>query len=155
MELRIAVCDDAEEDRTYVSGLVKDWAAQAGHQAEITAFSSAESFLFRYAEDKNWDILLLDIEMGAMDGAQSGTQHPGDDPIPKHIWPAEQRQLLQNLGGEEHRHIGQNCAHDGIQRRRREKSAADSVQCLCRTEMNGQSVPETHFLFHNQNAFPS
>ena len=68
MELRIAVCDDAEEDRTYVSGLVRDWAAQAGHQAEITAFSSAESFLFRYAEDKNWDILLLDIEMGAMDG---------------------------------------------------------------------------------------
>ena len=68
MELRIAVCDDAEEDREYVSGLVKDWAAQAGHQAEITAFSSAESFLFRYAEDKNWDILLLDIEMGAMDG---------------------------------------------------------------------------------------
>ena len=68
MELRIAVCDDAEEDRTYVSGLVKDWAAQAGHQAEITAFSSAESFLFRYAEVKNWDILLLDIEMGAMDG---------------------------------------------------------------------------------------
>ena len=68
MELRIAVCDDAEEDRAYVSGLVKDWATQAGHRAEITAFSSAESFLFRYAEDKNWDILLLDIEMGAMDG---------------------------------------------------------------------------------------
>ena len=68
MELRIAVCDDAEEDRTYVSGLVKDWAVQAGHQAEITAFSSAESFLFRYAEESDYDILLLDIEMGAMDG---------------------------------------------------------------------------------------
>ena len=24
--------------------------------------------MFRYAEDKEWDILLLDIEMGAMDG---------------------------------------------------------------------------------------
>ena len=70
MELRIAVCDDAEEDRAYVSGLAKDWATQAGHRAEITAFSSAESFLFRYAEDKNWDILLLDIEMGAMDGVR-------------------------------------------------------------------------------------
>lgn len=70
MELRIAVCDDAEEDRAYVSGLAKDWAAQAGHRAEITAFSSAESFLFRYAEVKNWDILLLDIEMGAMDGVR-------------------------------------------------------------------------------------
>ena len=89
------------------------------------------------------------------DGAQSGTQHPGDDPIPKHIRPAEQRQLLQDLRRKKHRHIGQNRAHDGIDRRRREKSAADSVQRLCRTEMNGQSVPETHFLFHNQNVFPS
>ena len=68
MELRIAVCDDAEEDRAYVSGLAKDWAAQAGHRAEITAFSSAESFLFRYAEESDYDILLLDIEMGAIDG---------------------------------------------------------------------------------------
>lgn len=29
---------------------------------------SAEKFLFHYADDKAWDILLLDIEMGAMDG---------------------------------------------------------------------------------------
>ena len=39
---------------------------QTAIQAEV--FASAESFLFRYAEDKEWDILLLDIEMGAMDG---------------------------------------------------------------------------------------
>ena len=39
---------------------------QANIQAEV--FPSAEAFLFRYAEDKDWDILLLDIEMGAMDG---------------------------------------------------------------------------------------
>ena len=31
-------------------------------------FPSAEAFLFRYAEDKDWDMLLLDIEMGTMDG---------------------------------------------------------------------------------------
>lgn len=31
-------------------------------------FLSAESFLFHYAEDKTYDILLLDIEMGKMDG---------------------------------------------------------------------------------------
>lgn len=68
MVLRIAVCDDAQEDREYVSRLTEDWAAQAGHQAEITAFPSAERFLFRYAQDKSWDILLLDIEMGMMDG---------------------------------------------------------------------------------------
>lgn len=28
------------------------------------------SFLFRYADEKAWDILLQDIEMGAMDGVQ-------------------------------------------------------------------------------------
>ena len=31
-------------------------------------FSSAERFLFRYSEDKAFDVLLLDIEMGLMDG---------------------------------------------------------------------------------------
>lgn len=35
---------------------------------EITEFPSAESFLFHYEEEKDYDILLLDIEMGAMDG---------------------------------------------------------------------------------------
>lgn len=41
-------------------------------QAEV--FPSAESFLFRYTEDKEFDILLLDIEMGAMDGVTMAKQ---------------------------------------------------------------------------------
>lgn len=31
-------------------------------------FPSAENFLFHYAEERDYDILLLDVEMGAMDG---------------------------------------------------------------------------------------
>ena len=52
----------------FVQGILNSWAEQ--RQADIRAevFPSAEAFLFRYAEDKEWDILLLDIEMGAMDG---------------------------------------------------------------------------------------
>lgn len=34
----------------------------------IDTFTSAENFLFHYAEESDYDILLLDIEMGAMDG---------------------------------------------------------------------------------------
>ena len=34
----------------------------------MRAFPSAEAFLFQYAEEKDFDILLLDIEMGGMDG---------------------------------------------------------------------------------------
>lgn len=36
--------------------------------AQMELFPSAEAFLFRYAEQKDWDLLLLDIEMAAMDG---------------------------------------------------------------------------------------
>ena len=68
MAYRVAIVDDSETDAEFVKGILTDWACdrQIGVQAEI--FPSAERFLFRYAEDKNWDILLLDIEMGAMDG---------------------------------------------------------------------------------------
>lgn len=68
MSYRVAIVDDSETDAQFVRDLLIDWSEnrQLGIQAQI--FSSAESFLFRYAEDKDWDILLLDIEMGAMDG---------------------------------------------------------------------------------------
>ena len=68
MAYRVAIVDDSTTDAEFVKGILNSWAdfRQANIQAEV--FPSAESFLFRYAEDKDWDILLLDIEMGAMDG---------------------------------------------------------------------------------------
>lgn len=68
VEYNVAVCDDFEADWKYVSALVKKWAAHTGNTVKITLFSSAENFLFHYAEKKDYDILLLDIEMGEMDG---------------------------------------------------------------------------------------
>lgn len=68
MNCTVAICDDAAADRDYLQSLVKRWAADRGHRVELTLYPSAESFLFRYAEDKDVQILLLDIEMGPMDG---------------------------------------------------------------------------------------
>ena len=68
MNYKIAICDDSQADRDYVSSLVLRWAAQRGVSAHIAPFSSAEGFLFHYAEESDFDILLLDIEMGGMDG---------------------------------------------------------------------------------------
>ena len=68
MRYGIAICDDSEADREYLSGLVNRWAREAGHTAEIAAFDSVEQFLFCYEEKSDYDILLLDIEMGEMDG---------------------------------------------------------------------------------------
>ena len=68
MAYRVAIVDDSSVDAAFVEDILNIWAQdqQAGVQAQ--RFTSAENFLFRYAEDKEWDILLLDIEMGAMDG---------------------------------------------------------------------------------------
>lgn len=68
MRYKIALCDDSAVDRQYVLHMVKRWAAGAGHAVHTDTFASAESFLFHYAEESDYDILLLDIEMGAMDG---------------------------------------------------------------------------------------
>ena len=68
MTYKIAICDDSQADRDYVASLVRRWACEGDRTAHIEAFSSAEGFLFHYAEESDFDILLLDIEMGGMDG---------------------------------------------------------------------------------------
>lgn len=68
MAYRIAICDDSGKDAEFVQGILNHWALQRQTDIQAEVFSSAERFLFRYAGGKDWDILLLDIEMGAMDG---------------------------------------------------------------------------------------
>ena len=66
--MKIAICDDSAVDRDYTAGMVEAWARDRGILLILWKFPSAEAFLFQYAEEKDWDILLLDIEMGALDG---------------------------------------------------------------------------------------
>ena len=66
--MRIAICDDEQKQIEYLTSLVSSWGNKTSVTCTIDTFQSAESFLFDYAEDKNRDILLLDIEMGGMNG---------------------------------------------------------------------------------------
>ena len=70
MEYRIAICDDSQADADYIAVLVKAWAQTQGIKILLESFSCAESFLFCYEDDKNFDILLLDIEMKQMNGVE-------------------------------------------------------------------------------------
>ena len=70
MNYKIAICDDRTEDIEYISSIVKDWASSKGHVVAIRDFRSAESFLFHYDDESDYDILLLDIEMGQMNGVE-------------------------------------------------------------------------------------
>ena len=69
--MRIAIIDDQPTDREYIAALVTRWAKERGESSAVCLpFPSAEAFLFDYSEDKDFDILLLDIEMGAINGVE-------------------------------------------------------------------------------------
>lgn len=70
MAYRVAVCDDSSEDARYVAGMVQAWASSRDAALQVERFPSAEAFLFHYAEDQSYDMLLLDIEMGGMNGVE-------------------------------------------------------------------------------------
>lgn len=65
---KIAICDDDKKQRENLTALVKEWAQKIGQLIQLQTFESAEGFLFQYAEEKDFDMLLLDIEMGQMNG---------------------------------------------------------------------------------------
>jgi len=68
MRCRFAICDDDPQYTCYLEQLAVRWARQAGAETDMERFPSAEAFLFRYEERRDFDILLLDIEMAGMDG---------------------------------------------------------------------------------------
>lgn len=67
-DYRIAICDDNATDIQYLQNLLHQYATERNIILQEDTFSSAEAFLFHYSEQKDYDILLLDIEMADMDG---------------------------------------------------------------------------------------
>lgn len=68
MRYKIAICDDDAVQRSNLAKIVGEWAEQGRFPIEVRQYPEAEVFLFDYAEEKDFDILLLDIEMDGMDG---------------------------------------------------------------------------------------
>ena len=68
MSYRAAICDDSTTDAEFVGSILHQWAAERGIEVESERFASADAFLFHYAEDKSFDLLLLDVEMPGTDG---------------------------------------------------------------------------------------
>ncbi|MDE7224410.1 MAG: LytTR family DNA-binding domain-containing protein [Acetatifactor sp.] len=70
MKLKICICDDDTKQRTYLADIVCSWAKRNRHLTELKQYADAKAFLFDYSAEKDFDILLLDIEMPGMNGIE-------------------------------------------------------------------------------------
>ena len=70
MNINIAICDDEAEQTHYIKSIVGKWTDGNNIQINIDMFESAENFKSAWSENKKYNILLLDIQMGGQNGVE-------------------------------------------------------------------------------------
>lgn len=70
MNMKVAVCDDEHQQTQYIKMLVGKWADDNNITVTVDMFESAEKFKSAWKDDKSFDILLLDIQMGGQNGVE-------------------------------------------------------------------------------------
>jgi DNA-binding LytR/AlgR family response regulator len=68
MEIKIAICDDKAEQAQYIKFIAGKWAKNNRAQIQADMFESSENLKCALAENKKYDIILLDIQMGGQSG---------------------------------------------------------------------------------------
>lgn len=68
--MRIAICDDEEAQRLLLQKYVEAWAQENRIHLETRLFPSGESFWFAWEDDREYDLLIFDIEMGQLSGME-------------------------------------------------------------------------------------
>lgn len=68
--MRIAICDDEEIQQKLLKKYLEEWADARSLPLETALFPSSEAFLFAWEDDKDYDLLILDIEMGKLNGME-------------------------------------------------------------------------------------
>lgn len=68
--INIAICDDEKIQVELLKKYVEGWSNKNNIKVRIDLFYSAESFEFKWSENKKYHILLLDIEMSGQNGIE-------------------------------------------------------------------------------------
>lgn len=68
--MRIAIVEDESSQRQLIAQYLGEWRRRDEPKPESVCFQNSESFLFSWEEDKQFDLLILDIEMGDINGME-------------------------------------------------------------------------------------
>ncbi|NOJ71959.1 LytR/AlgR family response regulator transcription factor [Paenibacillus alvei] len=69
---RVAICDDEEKQREIVKGILITLSIKTNIEFEIELFGSGEQLVSHYeSKEPPFHILILDVEMGGLDGIQT------------------------------------------------------------------------------------
>lgn len=68
--MRISICEDEKVTSNYEKSLILQWAQKTEVDVIVDQYSSAENYLFESEDKTECDLLLLDIEMGNMNGVE-------------------------------------------------------------------------------------
>lgn len=68
--MKIAICEDEIFWRIQLENMIRRWAEEKRVVLDLRSFPDSESFWFAWLEEKDWDALFLDIEMGQENGMQ-------------------------------------------------------------------------------------
>ena len=71
---RVAICEDDAAMRSYEKELVSGWAKVKGHKAAVDVYANAEQYLFAMEDELEYDLLILDIQMGELNGIELATK---------------------------------------------------------------------------------
>lgn len=68
--MKLAIIEDEQVHRELLTAYFREWSREANVPVSIAEFSSAESFLFEWEEQKDFDMLFVDIQMKEMNGME-------------------------------------------------------------------------------------
>lgn len=68
--MKIAIVDDEVNEQEIIVKYISEWAESKKELVEFFHFQSSEGFLFSWEEEKDYNLLLLDIEMGEINGLE-------------------------------------------------------------------------------------
>lgn len=66
--LHITICDDEQTQLSLLETFLTEWARDRKYEIQISLYQNADQFLFHQEDQKEQDILLLDIDMPGMNG---------------------------------------------------------------------------------------